>query len=153
MKTTHLHRPFTAGFALTFVAFLAGTFFLARPIALFVAAMVLLCLLHFVACERDTRRAARRQAESEARLISQTRLLTSVLDDMGDGVLVMDRDRTLLMANPAAKRLFGEALAARLPSDWTELVRARFAPDQQLSRTRRGLSCGRFAVRLRTGWR
>jgi PAS domain S-box-containing protein len=45
--------------------------------------------------------------KSEAALREQTRILQSVLDCMGEGVVVADRDGRLLVFNPAAERILG----------------------------------------------
>ena len=45
--------------------------------------------------------------KSEEALREQTRILRSVLDCMGEGVIVADRDFRLLLLNPAAARILG----------------------------------------------
>lgn len=45
--------------------------------------------------------------ETEDALARQTRLLQSILDNMGDAVVVTDRERRILVYNPAAQRIFG----------------------------------------------
>jgi PAS domain S-box-containing protein len=45
--------------------------------------------------------------KSEAALREQTRILRSVLDCMGEGVVVADRDAHLIVLNPAAERILG----------------------------------------------
>lgn len=47
------------------------------------------------------------QKMTEDTLARQSELLTSILNNMGDAVLVASTDRKLLLFNPAARRLFG----------------------------------------------
>ena len=47
-------------------------------------------------------------ARSEAALREQTRILQSVLDCMGDGVVVADSNARFLVFNPAAERILGQ---------------------------------------------
>lgn len=49
---------------------------------------------------------------SEAALRQQTSVLQSILDSIGDGVIVVDADGTVLHCNPAARRLFANTLNA-----------------------------------------
>ena len=48
--------------------------------------------------------------ESESRLQQQTKILNSILDGMGDGVVVTARDGRTLLMNQEASRLLGEAI-------------------------------------------
>ena len=57
-------------------------------------------------------------------------MIGSVLDGMGDGCLVLDTNRRLLVLNPATRRLFGEGLAEALPDDWPSRLQL-FLPDQK----------------------
>ncbi|MBS2021392.1 MAG: diguanylate cyclase [Deltaproteobacteria bacterium] len=72
-------------------------------------------------------RQAREQVTEELR--QKTELLSSVLDGMGDGCMVMDAQRKLILMNPAARRIFGEALGSELPADWPTQLRA-YKPDK-----------------------
>ena len=56
-------------------------------------------------------------ATSEANLQKQTDILQSILDSMGDGVVVADAQGCLLHINPAAKRML------RYPATGTDVVR------------------------------
>jgi len=47
------------------------------------------------------------QKVTENTLARQSELLSSILDNMGDAVVVADTDKKLLLYNPAAQRLFG----------------------------------------------
>ena len=51
--------------------------------------------------------------KSEAALREQTRILQSVLDCMGEGVVVADREARFLVFNPAAERILGQGRARR----------------------------------------
>ncbi|HWA72182.1 MAG TPA: response regulator [Polyangiaceae bacterium] len=55
---------------------------------------------------------------SENRLRSQTSVLNSVLDSMGDGVIVVDRDANLLLYNRKAEALLGTAPSGPLSEAW-----------------------------------
>ncbi|MDG3004579.1 ATP-binding protein [Paludisphaera mucosa] len=63
-------------------------------------------------------------ARSESALREQTDILRSVLDCMGEGVVVADRDARLLVVNPAARELLGVAAPGRgaAPEDWSSPV-------------------------------
>jgi PAS domain S-box-containing protein len=62
---------------------------------------------------------AQELARSEAALREQTRILQSVLDCMGDGVAVADRQGHFLVFNPAAERILGQGRSDRPPADWS----------------------------------
>lgn len=64
----------------------------------------------------------RRQYEEKARLTEQ---LTTLLNELPAGVVVVDRDGTVIRANPAARQLLGEAEG----SAWSELA-TRLAPTE-----------------------
>jgi diguanylate cyclase (GGDEF)-like protein/PAS domain S-box-containing protein len=70
--------------------------------------------------------AARKQAELALR--DQTRLLESVLEGIGDGVVVLDRDRKFTIVNPAATRFLPWAPGDASPLDWSTNGHA-FLPD------------------------
>lgn len=70
--------------------------------------------------------AARNSAEQSLR--EQKRLLESVLEKIGDGVAVMDRERRLVVMNPAAQRMFPYRAGDRVPEDWAVECQA-FLPD------------------------
>jgi two-component system CheB/CheR fusion protein len=84
--------------------------------ALIVAVLALL--------QRDLRR--RRQTETA--LTRQTNILTSVLDSMGDGVVVADAALRLQIFNPAAERLFGAGISGAPAEEWTTRY-GLFLPD------------------------
>ncbi len=64
----------------------------------------------------------RRQYEEKARLTEQ---LTTLLNELPAGVVVVDRDGTVIRANPAARQLLGEAEGAT----WNELA-TRLVPTE-----------------------
>src|SRR4029453_14673282 len=45
----------------------------------------------------------------EERLLKQTEILESILSNMGDAVIVADKEGKFLVFNPAAERMFGSA--------------------------------------------
>jgi PAS domain S-box-containing protein len=58
-------------------------------------------------------------ARSESALREQTRILQSVLDRMGDGVVVADPEGRFLVFNPAAERILGRGRMNVPPEDWS----------------------------------
>jgi signal transduction histidine kinase/ActR/RegA family two-component response regulator/CHASE3 domain sensor protein len=67
-------------------------------------------------------------AESREALEQQTRILKSILDSMGDGVVVADTEGKFLMANPAAKQILGSHAFAGDMNRWAEHY-GLFLPD------------------------
>jgi signal transduction histidine kinase len=59
--------------------------------------------------------------KSEAALREQTRILQSVLDCMGEGVVVAGRDARLLVFNPAAERILGRGSGLAASDRWNPL--------------------------------
>jgi PAS domain S-box-containing protein len=59
-------------------------------------------------------------ARSEAALREQTKLLRSILDSMGDGVLVANESGEMLLFNPAARQLVGHETAGANQAQWSE---------------------------------
>jgi HD-GYP domain-containing protein (c-di-GMP phosphodiesterase class II)/PAS domain-containing protein len=74
-------------------------------------------------------RQARDLAKSEAVLRDQTRLLKSILDSMGDGVIVADETGALLLMNPAAERIIGSEWANTNPDERSKRC-GLYLPDQ-----------------------
>jgi signal transduction histidine kinase len=67
-------------------------------------------------------------AQSEAALRRQTNILQSILNSMGDGVIVADATGKTLLLNPAAERLIRAGLGTVAPGDGFEQHSASF-PD------------------------
>lgn len=59
-------------------------------------------------------------AHSEAAFRQQTKLLQSILDSMGDGVLAVDENGKMVLLNPAAEALMGPGSVRTLHSQWSE---------------------------------
>jgi len=59
-------------------------------------------------------------ARSEAAYRQQTKILRSVLDSMGDGVLVTDDSGDMVLLNPAAEVMVGRGAAGTHQSEWVE---------------------------------
>jgi signal transduction histidine kinase/response regulator RpfG family c-di-GMP phosphodiesterase len=59
-------------------------------------------------------------ARSEAAYRQQTKILRSVLDSMGDGVLVTDDSGDMVLLNPAAEQMIGRGAAGTHQSQWVE---------------------------------
>lgn len=57
---------------------------------------------------------------SKLALERQTRILQSILDNMGDGVVVADREGKFLVFNPAAQAVLGSRAFAGDPGRWAE---------------------------------
>jgi PAS domain S-box-containing protein len=60
-------------------------------------------------------------ARSEAAYRRQTKILRSVLDSMGDGVLVTDEHGKMVLINPAAEHMVGPGAKEIPRSQWSEL--------------------------------
>jgi signal transduction histidine kinase len=56
-------------------------------------------------------------AQSEAALLRQTNILQSILNSMGDGVIVADATGKIVLFNPAAERLIRAGLGTVAPGD------------------------------------
>ena len=63
---------------------------------------------------------ARELARSESALRQQTGILQSMLNSMGDGVIVADARAEILLYNPAAERLIRAGLGEVSPNQWME---------------------------------
>ena len=91
---------------------------------------------------------AQELARSELALCEQTRILQSVLDCMGDGVVVADSNSRFLVFNPAAARILGHGKSDVSAQDWSRhyevFLPARTTPypadDLPLARAIRGES-------------
>src|SRR6185436_13843221 len=56
-------------------------------------------------------------------------ILHTILSDMGDALIVADRQGNFLVFNPAAERMFGSPLANVSPNDWPQHY-GLFLPDK-----------------------
>ena len=56
----------------------------------------------------------------EAALLKQTKIFSSILDNMSDAVIVADRDEQFLIFNPAATRMFGGGPESTAAGDWAQ---------------------------------
>jgi two-component system, NtrC family, sensor kinase len=68
-------------------------------------------------------------ARSESALREQTQILQSVLDCMGDGVVVADPNARFLVFTPAAERMLGQGRIESLPEEWSRRYEI-FLPDR-----------------------
>ncbi len=68
----------------------------------------------------DAEERARQLARSEAALRQQTGILQSILNSMGDGVIVADAEARILLYNPAAERLLRASLGDIPPENWLD---------------------------------
>ncbi len=69
-------------------------------------------------------------ARSEAALREQTRILQSILDCIGDGVVVADSNEQFLVFNPAAQRIMGHGRAEMPAQEWSRHFEI-LLPDRQ----------------------
>ncbi len=76
----------------------------------------------------DLEQRARELAWSEADLQKQTGILQSILDSMGDGVLVADSRGALIHMNPAARRMLRMPATDTNVIDWLE-AQENYQPD------------------------
>jgi signal transduction histidine kinase/response regulator RpfG family c-di-GMP phosphodiesterase len=60
-------------------------------------------------------------ARSEAALRQQTKLFQSILDSMGDGVLVADENGKMVLLNPAGEAMLGPDALRTPPAQWSEV--------------------------------
>jgi two-component system NtrC family sensor kinase len=72
---------------------------------------------------------AQELARSESALREQTRILRSILDCMGDGVVVADSQARFIVFNPAAERMLGHGRIDKPPQEWSRLYEV-FLPDR-----------------------
>ncbi len=107
----------------------AATVFAARGDQLrrILLAYMLIFLLVVVVAHYAARVAFER-GQSEAALLRQATVLQSILDSLGDGVTVADRDMRVQLMNPVAKRIIGLAPDEAPPANWAA-VEGRYEPD------------------------
>jgi PAS domain-containing protein len=72
---------------------------------------------------------ARELARSASALRDQTRVMKSILDSMGDGVIVADEKGALLLVNPAAERIIGMSATDTSSDEWSRRYELNL-PDQ-----------------------
>lgn len=86
----------------------------------------------FIACvARDI--SVRKQGEQELReseqqLLQKTRILKSILDNMGEGVVVVDEEGKFLVFNPAAQQILCQGETNTRPAEW-QAQYSLFLPD------------------------
>ncbi|QUD85946.1 ATP-binding protein [Phenylobacterium montanum] len=78
---------------------------------------------------RQTMAVNTRLQASEAELQQQTGILQSILDSMGEGVVVVDRSGSRLLINPEAERILGVFPPVSEPQDWSRDY-GLFLPDR-----------------------
>src|SRR5207237_67523 len=98
-------------------------------------------------------------ARAQDKLQQQTRILQSVLHNMGDGVVVADEEGRFLLFNPAAEQVLGVGMTDAAPGDWSERYnvylpdgQTRYPPDQlPLVRALRGEAVDAVELFVRNG--
>ncbi|MES1163446.1 MAG: histidine kinase dimerization/phospho-acceptor domain-containing protein, partial [Rhizobacter sp.] len=98
-----------------------------------------------------------RLRRSRAALQKQTGILQSILDSIGDGVMVADARGDMVLVNPASERLLGFAAKSAPVADWSRNI-GLFLPDREtlypseklpLARAIRGESCDDVEIFMR----
>lgn len=79
--------------------------------------------------DQSFREMAKSLSETQEELKSRSRLLQSMLDNMGDGVVVADETGKFLVFNPAAERIMGMGLIDSPPDEWSDRYHV-YLPDQ-----------------------
>ncbi len=92
-----------------------------------VTAMMWLCVVALLNRERRNDRGARELADSEADLARQSAMLETTLANMGQGIIVVDADRSIRLINERARELLG------LPDDALRIDASFDALTQSLS--------------------
>src|SRR5258708_27953831 len=77
----------------------------------------------------EIERQSHQLAESREALEQQTRILRSILDSMGEGVVVVDTEGKVLVFNPAAQQILGTHAFAGDMNRWAEHC-GLFLPDR-----------------------
>ena len=68
-------------------------------------------------------------SHTNAELSRSNEILHSILSDMGDAVIVADKDENIVVFNPAAERMFGARATDAKSHEWSQRYRA-FLPDK-----------------------
>ena len=79
--------------------------------------------------DQTFREMAQTLAQSRDELAKHNRVLQSMLDNMGDGVIVVDETGKFLVFNPAAKRIMGMGPTDGTPGEWSDRYGV-YLPDQ-----------------------
>ncbi|MDG6104936.1 PAS domain S-box protein [Dactylosporangium aurantiacum] len=82
--------------------------------------LVTALLVHTLATSR--RRAEDRVVQATADLRQQAALLSAVMNTIGDGVVVLDRDGAAVWVSPAARELLGPGIDRHPPGRWPRLL-------------------------------
>ena len=81
-----------------------------------------------IAANECLQREVEQRIRAEARAQEQTRILQSVLDSMGDGLIVADRHERVLLINPVGAQLLGVDQSEAASSSWSWFKNA-YLPD------------------------
>lgn len=87
-------------------------------------------LLHTVCRDISRRKGAElERSKAEEALLNQTEILTSILNNMGDAVIVVDKQHRFLTFNPAAEQMFGTGATETKAEGWSRTY-GLYLPDQ-----------------------
>ena len=78
---------------------------------------------------RELESAVERQRQTEKSVARQSKILESIFENLGDGVVVANRDGGFVMFNPAAERILGLGMTDIPKERWSE-VYATYYPDR-----------------------
>src|SRR5438045_2950000 len=84
-------------------------------------------LEHALRASRD--QLERAVTDRNAELSRTNEILQSILSNMGDAVIVTDKDENFLLFNPAAERMFGTGATNTKSTDWSERY-SLYLPDK-----------------------
>jgi two-component system sensor histidine kinase/response regulator len=106
---------------------------------------------------RRLRRSAQDLERTQQTAIEQKSILDSILNSMGDGVVVADKQGKFLVFNPAAQKILGLGATQMPPERWSEIYGIYSASDGSLlppeqlplARAMRGQSCDQVELVVR----
>ena len=78
---------------------------------------------------RELESAVEKQRQTEKSVARQAKILESIFENLGDGVVVANRDGGFVMFNPAAERILGLGMTDIPKERWSE-VYATYYPDR-----------------------
>ncbi len=90
-------------------------------------------ILHTVCRDISRRKGAELdRLRAEEALLSQTEILTSILNNIGDAVIVADKQHRFLIFNPAAEQMFGTGATETTADGWSSTYGLYFSDQSQM---------------------